>query len=78
MTNEEIITKRKEKHFEIEGDYLPICETCTKQMLNQARADSLRFAITHMRCRCKICLKDRAILLNEINWLEREVKELEA
>lgn len=39
MTNEEIITKCKEEHFEIEGDYLPICETCTKQMLNQARAE---------------------------------------
>jgi hypothetical protein len=42
MTNEEIITKCKEEHFEIEGDYLPICETCTKQMLNQARADTAK------------------------------------
>ena len=45
---------------------------------NAFRADALRFAIAHMRvARSKMCLKDRAILLSEIYWLESDLKELE-
>ena len=45
---------------------------------NAFRADALRFAIAHMRvARSSMCLKDRAILLNEINLLETELKKLE-
>ena len=45
---------------------------------NKAKADTLRFAIAHMRVgRSGMCLKDRAILLNEINLLETDLKKIE-
>ena len=38
----------------------------------------IKSEINHMRvARSSMCLKDRAILLNEINLLEAELKELE-
>ena len=44
----------------------------------EGQADSLRFAIAHMRiARSSMCLKDRTILLNKMKWLETELKKLE-
>ena len=87
-TNEEIIKKR----FGLLPEEIKYATTkeisISKilEMLNEAKAegykegqaDSLRFAIAHMRvARSSMCLKDRAILLNEINWLETELKKIE-
>ena len=71
-TNEEIIN---EKLSEVLISRLGISDLY--EMLDKARADTIKSAITHMRvARSSMCLKDRAILLNEINLLEKELKRL--
>lgn len=73
-TNDDI----KQKHSEFKRMYgFADWDKDTNAMLNQARIDSLKIAINHMRvARSSMCLKDRAILLNEINLLEIEIKKL--
>ena len=45
---------------------------------NEARADTLKLAISHMRvARSSMCLKDRKGMLYAINLLETELKKLE-
>ena len=63
---------------EARADQLRIDTYNRVQSLKQARAGARSSAIAYMRVgRSKMCLKDRAILLNEINLLEAELKELE-
>lgn len=80
-TNDEIIYKHRDSIIAIKEKplgYLDIHSMLLLRMLDEVRADSLRFAIAHMRvARSSMCLKDRAILLNEINWLETELKKIE-
>lgn len=72
-TNDEIIN---EKLNEVLISRLGISDLY--EMLDKARADTIKSAITHMRvARSSMCLKDRAILLNAINLLETELKKLE-
>ena len=71
-TNDEIIN---EKLNEVLISRLGIGDLY--EMVDQARADTIRSAITYMRvARSSMCQKDRAILLNAINLLEAELKRL--
>ena len=77
-TNEEIIKKNetfcKLWHGSLHTQY----HKDLSILMNEAKADTLKLAISHMRvARSNMCLKDRAILLNEINLLEIELKKLE-
>ena len=48
------------------------------QSIKQARAVAIRYTIAYMGvAKSEMCLKDRAILLDEINLLEKELKKLE-
>ena len=63
---------------EARADQLRIDTYNRVQSLKQARAGARSSAIAYMRvARSSMCLKDRAILLNEINLLETELKKLE-
>jgi DNA-binding transcriptional MerR regulator len=76
-TNDEIINLLKQPNSQLTMTTKTLQEML-KDEGNKARADTLRFAISHMRvARSNMCLKDRAILLNEINLLEIELKKLE-
>ena len=85
-TNDEIKQKASEKEWDYSASFKDKADDYENYLMNEARAegykqgqaDSLRFAIAHMRvARSSMCLKDRAILLNEINLLETELKKLE-
>ena len=72
-TTAEILNKKRptcQVHKSIEG----FCEHDVEIMLDEARADTIKIAIAHMRvARSGMCLKDRAVLLEEINYLESEL-----
>ena len=74
----------EEDYVECDDEYIcpkhkPQFEKYENDIANAFRADAIKLAISHMRiARSSMCLKDRAILLNEINLLEIELKKLEA
>ena len=73
LTNEEIQKKHGSKKGGVEE-----MDCSLNTLFNEARADTLQTAIAHMRvARSGMCLKDRAILLNKINLLEKELKKIE-
>ena len=48
------------------------------QSIKQDSSEAIKLIIAYMRvARSEMCLKDRAILLNKINLLEKELKKLE-
>lgn len=67
------------EEIELDGiKYVRKDTTARMQRIKQARAGAISSTIAYMRvARSKMCLKDRAILLNEINLLERDLKKLE-
>lgn len=48
------------------------------QSIKQDSSEAIKLIIAYMRvARSEMCLKDRAILLNKINLLEKELKKIE-
>lgn len=71
-TNDEIIN---EKLNEVLISRLGIGDLY--EMVDQARADTLQTAIARMKAaKSNMCLRDRIILLDEIELLEKELKRL--
>ena len=74
--------KIKEKYCEVvscqdnSADDAIVGENMEKA-LNQARADTLSLAIARMKAtKSNMCLRDRIILLDDIELLEKELKRL--
>lgn len=77
-TNDEIKQKASEKEWDYSASFKDKADDYENYLMNEARADALRFAIAHMRvARSGMYLEDRHILLKEINLLETELKKLE-
>ena len=71
-TNTDIQKRHSSKHGGVEE-----MDCSLNTLLNQARADTLSLAIARMKAtKSNMCLRDRIILLDDIELLEKELKRL--
>ncbi len=75
--NDEIKQKASEKEWDYSASFKDKADDYENYLMNEARADTLQTAIARMRAaKSNMCLRDRIILLDEIELLEKELKRL--
>ena len=71
-TNDDIQKRHNSKNRGVEE-----MDCSLNTLLNEARADTLQTAIARMKAaKSNMCLRDRIILLDDIELLEKELKRL--